>query len=90
MSFLLLGVLSAVCMAGEISSPQLVDELKGELTVIIGQCDMLEDAFSTQPHSLAHIKTIKTVALRMADRISSQPWPDVKVLQRQKRTGHSH
>jgi hypothetical protein len=66
-------------MVGEASNPQLVDELRSELTVIIGQCDMLEDALSTQAHSLAHVRAIKAVALRMADRIAHQPWPDVNV-----------
>ena len=64
-------------MTNETSSPQLADELKSELTVIIGQCEMLEDVLSTQADPLAHIKAIKAVALRMADKISHQPWMDV-------------
>jgi hypothetical protein len=56
-----------------LEKPLLVNALRNELTVIIGQCDMLEDALSTQAHPLARIKAIKTVALRMADRIAHQP-----------------
>ena len=64
-------------MTNEASTPQLADELKSELTVIIGQCDMLEDTFSTQAYPLERIKSIKAVALRMADKISQQPWLDM-------------
>ena len=67
-------------MTSETSKPQLVDDLRHELTVIIGQCDMLEDTFSTQAHPLARVKAIKAVALRLADKISHQPWPDMNVM----------
>jgi hypothetical protein len=53
-----------------LAKPLLLNELRNELTVIIGQCDMLEDSFATQAHLLARIKAIKTVALRLADNIS--------------------
>jgi signal transduction histidine kinase len=57
-------------MTAETSNPELVDALRNELTVILGQCGMLEDAFATEPDSLARINSIKAVALRMADKIS--------------------
>jgi len=62
-------------MTAEASTPRLADELKSELTVIIGQCEMLEDIFTTQAYPLERIKSIKAVALRMAEKISRQPWP---------------
>ena len=69
-------------MAGEnTSNSQLVNELRGELTVIIGQCDMLEDTFSNEANAAARIKTIKTAALRMADRISRLAVARVNVTQ---------
>jgi len=66
-------------MVGEDSNRQVADGLRNELTVIIGQCEMLEDALSNQTPLLAHIRVIKTAALRMAERISNQPWPDMNV-----------
>ena len=78
-------------MVGPTSNPQLVNELRNELTVIIGQCDMLEDVFSTRADSLARVKAIKAVALRIADRISHQLWTDVNVPRRtEKRRHRSH
>jgi hypothetical protein len=68
-------------MAGENSNSQLVNDLRNEITVIIGHCEMLEDALSDQAPFLARIKIIKTVALRIADRISRQPWCDANVTQ---------
>ena len=70
--------------------PLLVNELRDDLTVIVGHCDMLVDAFATQAHILERIKTIKTVALRMADKISHQPWIDSahKGERRRKRQPH--
>ena len=67
-------------MAGETTpDTQLTNELRSELTVIVGHCDMLEDTFSNQANAAARIKAIKTTALRMADRISRQPSPNVDV-----------
>jgi hypothetical protein len=62
-----------------IPEPELIDVLRNELTVILGQCDMLEDVLVTEADSLARVKAIKAVALRMADRISHHTWPDVHV-----------
>jgi hypothetical protein len=78
-------------MAGGTYDPQLANELRNELTVIIGQCEMLEDTPSARSPVLAHIKAIKTAALRMAGRISHQPWPGVNVTQQtKKRRYRSH
>src|SRR5882762_3986484 len=52
-------------MVAEASNPQLLNELRHELTIVIGQCDMLEDILSTEPASVARVRTIKSVALRM-------------------------
>ena len=71
-------------MAGETTSnSELVNELRSALTAIIGHCDMLEDTFSHEADAVARIKTIKAAALRMADRISRQPWPDANVPRKQ-------
>jgi hypothetical protein len=63
----------------------LVNELRNDLTVIIGQCDMLEDAFATQADSLAHSRAIKAVALRMADGFPNKHCQIQKSLTGQKR-----
>jgi hypothetical protein len=78
-------------MVAEASNPQLLNELRHELTIVIGQCDMLEEILSTEPASVARVRTIKSVALRMADRMSQQPWPDVNVAPKaEKRRHRSH
>jgi hypothetical protein len=81
LSFLPVGIcpIRRIRMAGENSNPQLVNELRNGLTVIVSHCEMLEDALSNQAPLLTHVKTIKKVALRMADRISRQPSPDADV-----------
>jgi hypothetical protein len=75
-------------MSGENSNPHLVNELRNGLTVIVSHCEMLEDALSNQAPLLARIKTIKKVALRMADRISRQPSPDANVTQQTEKGAH--
>jgi len=76
-------------MTSDTVNPDLVSELRNGLTVIIGHCDMLEDACSTQVDSLGRIKSIKAVALRMANRISQQTLPDAKVTHRVEKRRHT-
>jgi hypothetical protein len=49
--------------------------LQDHLTVIIGQCDMLEDSFSGRSEVMTRINVIRNAAHRIANAIDCQSWP---------------
>ena len=54
----------------------LAHELNNDLGIIIAECESLEKTLTTEePATSARVKAIRIVACRMADRISSSPWP---------------
>ena len=52
---------------------ELLLELHDHLTVIIGQCDMLEDTFSSRSEIMTRINVIRNAAQRIANAIAPQP-----------------
>ena len=54
-------------------------ELHDHLTVIIGQCDMLEDTFSARTEVMTRINVIRNAAQRIANTITHQPCPPTEM-----------
>ena len=54
---------------------ELLLELHDHLTVIIGQCDMLEDAFSARTEVMTRINVIRNAAQRIANTIRPSAVP---------------
>jgi hypothetical protein len=52
-----------------------VHGLNNDLSVIIGQCDMLEGALTQQSDAAARVQLIKTTAQHMADKLATRAWP---------------
>jgi hypothetical protein len=53
----------------------LAHDLNNDVTVIIGECECLDDLVQGQTDVLARVQLIKSVARRMADRIYTRPCP---------------
>lgn len=58
---------------------ELLLELHDHLTVIIGQCDMLEDTFSARAEVMTRINVIRNAAHRIANTITHQPCPPTEM-----------
>jgi len=61
--------------AGKKCMSQTPLHLQDHLTVIIGQCDMLEDIFSARSEVMTRINVIRNAAHRIANAIECQSWP---------------
>ncbi len=58
---------------------ELLLELHDHLTVIIGQCDMLEDTFAARTEVMTRINVIRNAAQRIANTIARQPCPPTEM-----------
>jgi len=59
---------------------ELLLELHDHLTVIIGQCDILEDTFSARTDVMTRINIIRNAAQRIANTITHQPCPPTEMV----------
>jgi hypothetical protein len=50
-------------------------QLRDHLTVIISQCDMLEDIFSARTDVITRINVIRNASHRIENAIDCQSWP---------------
>ncbi len=53
--------------------------LQNHLTVIISQCDLLEDMFSARTEVMTRVNVIRNAAHRIANAIDWQSWPAAEV-----------
>lgn len=69
---------------------QTLSQVKDHLTVIIGECDMLEDIFPAQTDLLTRINVIRNAAYRVVGAIDgpSQPASKMLVVDRHEPLGH--
>ena len=58
---------------------ELLLELHDHLTVIIAQCDMLEDTLSARTDVMTRINVIRNAAQRIANTIARQPCPPTEM-----------
>jgi hypothetical protein len=54
--------------------------LRDHLTVIIGECDLLEDTLGARSDAMTSIKVIRNAAYRVAKAIEGESWMALEIL----------
>lgn len=64
--------------------------LRGHLAVIVSQCDMLEDIFSSRNEIMMRVKVIRNAANRIAKAADLQSWSSSELIGEARPDGEVH